>query len=58
MKRNKFSLSFNVNQTMNMGLINPIGLTEVLPGDTIQQATQALIRLAPLNSPVIVTGKH
>jgi len=53
MKRSKHNLSHNVNQTMNMGMLTPIGLTEVLPGDTWQHATQALIRLAPLNSPVM-----
>lgn len=31
----------------------PIGLTEVLPGDTVQQSTSALIRCAPLLAPVM-----
>lgn len=53
MKRNKFSLSHNVMQTMNMGLLNPIGVVEVNPGDTFQHAVQSLLRLAPLNTPVM-----
>lgn len=36
-----------------MGQIVPVGLTEVLPGDTIQQATSALIRVSPLVAPVM-----
>lgn len=36
-----------------MGELVPIGLTEVLPGDTIQQATNALIRCSPLLAPVM-----
>lgn len=36
-----------------MGELVPIGLTEVLPGDTVQQATTALIRCSPLLAPVM-----
>lgn len=36
-----------------MGALIPCGLTEVLPGDTFQQATSALIRTTPLASPVM-----
>lgn len=36
-----------------MGQLIPIGLTEVLPGDTIQQATSALVRMSPLLAPVM-----
>lgn len=53
MKRSLFSLSHDVYQTMNMGMLNPIGCVDVLPGDTVQHATQSLIRMAPLNSPVM-----
>lgn len=53
MKRNKFSLSNYKLATMSMGELVPIGLTEVLPGDTIQQATSALIRVSPLLAPVM-----
>lgn len=52
-KRSKFNLSYTVAQTMNMGALTPIGITEVLPGDTFQHATQAMIRVAPLNAPVM-----
>ena len=53
MKRNKFSLSNYKLLTCNQGELVPIGLTEVLPGDTLQQATTALIRLSPLLAPVM-----
>lgn len=36
-----------------MGEIVPIGLTEVLAGDSIQQSTNALVRAAPLLAPVM-----
>ena len=53
MKRSKFSLSNTKLLSCNMGSLVPIGLTEVLPGDTIQQNTTALIRLSPLLAPVM-----
>lgn len=52
-KRNKFSLSHYVLGTCKMGYMLPIGLTEVLPGDTIQQATSVFMRLAPMLAPVM-----
>lgn len=51
MKRNKFSLSHYRLLTCNMGQLVPCGLTEVLPGDSIQQATSILVRAAPLATP-------
>jgi len=53
MKRNKFSLSNYKLLSCDMGELVPIGLTEVLPGDTIQQATSALVRVSPLLAPVM-----
>lgn len=53
MKRNKFSLGYTKLFSCNMGELIPCGLTEVLPGDTIQQATSALVRASPLLSPVM-----
>lgn len=53
MKRNKHSLSHTRLLSLDMGLLVPIGLTEVLPGDTIQQATSALIRTQPLLAPIM-----
>jgi len=38
---------------MDLGELVPCGLTEVLPGDTIQQATSVLVRLSPLVAPVM-----
>lgn len=53
MKRSKFSLSNYKLFSCDMGELIPCGLTEVLPGDTIQQATSALVRCSPLLSPVM-----
>lgn len=53
MKRSKHSLSNYKLLTLDMGELVPIGLTEVLPGDSIQQATSALVRCSPLLSPVM-----
>lgn len=36
-----------------MGKLVPIGLTEVLPGDSIQHSTSCLIRMSPQLSPVM-----
>lgn len=52
-KRSKFSLSHYKLATLDMGKIVPVGLTEVLPGDTIQQATSAFIRVTPLAAPLM-----
>lgn len=53
MKRNKFSLSNYKLLTCNMGDLIPINWTEVIPGDVVQQKSQALIRCAPLLAPVM-----
>lgn len=62
MKRSKFSLSHYKLMSANMGPLMPIGLVEVLPGDTFQHATSALIRcsalLAPVMHPVEVRIHH
>lgn len=52
-KRSKFSLSHTKLLTMNMGKIVPLTWMEVLPGDTFQHATNALVRVSPLVSPVM-----
>lgn len=53
MKRGKFSLSYTKLLSCDMGELVPIGWHEALPGDTIQQSTAALVRCAPLLSPVM-----
>ncbi len=52
-KRAKHSLSHEHVTTFDPGELVPIGLTEILPGDTVQGATSALIRLGALNAPVM-----
>lgn len=53
MKRSKFSLSNVKLLSCDMGELVPIGLTEVLPGDSLQQSTACLVRMSPLLSPVM-----
>ena len=53
MKRSKHNLSNTKLLSLDAGELVPIGLTEVLPGDSIQQATSALVRASPLLAPVM-----
>lgn len=53
MRRNKFSLSHYKLTTFDMGNLIPIGWFEVLPGDTVQQTTAALLRCTPLVTPIM-----
>lgn len=53
MKRNKFNLSNTKLLSCDLGELVPIGLTEVLPGDSVQHSTHALLRCSPLLSPVM-----
>lgn len=53
MKRSKHSLSSYKLTTMDMGNLVPVGLFEVLPGDTFQHQASALIRVSPLVAPVM-----
>lgn len=53
MKRNKHSLSHYKLLSCTMGQLVPISCVPVLPGDTVQHATNMLVRLSPLVSPVM-----
>lgn len=53
MKRYKHSLSHYRLVTANMGQLFPVAKMEVLPGDSFQQRTSALIRVTPLVAPVM-----
>lgn len=53
MKRSKFSLSHYKLLTCDMGSLVPIGCIDILPGDTLQQASSLLVRVSPLLSPVM-----
>lgn len=53
MKRSKFNLSHTKIATLDLGRLVPIGLTEVLPGDTFQHNTSLLVRFSPLLAPVM-----
>ena len=53
MKRSKFNLSHYKLLTFDQGELVPCSLVEVLPGDTFQMASSALIRVTPLLAPVM-----
>lgn len=53
MKRGKFSLSNYKLLSCDLGELIPCGAYEVLPGDTIQHSTSALLRTQPLLAPVM-----
>lgn len=53
MKRSKHSLSHYNLLSADMGELVPVGLQEVLPGDTFQHAASVLTRVSPLLAPVM-----
>lgn len=53
MKRSKHGLSHYKLCTMDMGELIPVSCVDVLPGDTFQGHTSALIRVSPLVAPVM-----
>jgi len=53
MKRHKHGLSSTFLASMDLGEIIPLNVVEVLPGDTFQKATSALLRCSPLLAPVM-----
>lgn len=53
MKRSKHNLGYTRLTTFDGGEIVPIGLTEVLPGDSFRHDTSALVRVQPLVAPVM-----
>lgn len=52
-KRVKVNLSNYQLMTFDMGELVPCGIWEVLPGDTFQHSTTAVIRLSPMVAPVM-----
>lgn len=53
MQRSKHSLSRYHLTTINQGVLYPVFLEEVLPGDSFRHQTSALIRVSPLVNPVM-----
>jgi hypothetical protein len=53
MKRSKHTLSHYRMVTGNMGDLMPISCVPTLPGDTFEANTDVLIRVSPLNTPVM-----
>ena len=51
--KNLFNLSHYKNFTSDMGQLIPIMCHENLPGDIQQQTTEVLLRVSPLNTPVM-----
>lgn len=53
MRRSKHNLSSYHLTTFDMGQLTPVNCMELLPGDVVQNSTQALIRVSPLAAPVM-----
>lgn len=53
MKRSKHNLSHYKLLTSSMGDLTPVGCFPVLPGDTVQLHSSALIRVSPMVAPVM-----
>lgn len=53
MKRSLFNLSNEHKTTFDMGELIPINCVPVLPGDTFQASTAALIRMTPMLAPLM-----
>jgi len=53
MKRSKHNLGNYKLLSCDQGQLVPIGLQEILPGDSFQHSTSALIRVSPLVTPVM-----
>lgn len=51
MRRHKHSLSHTKLASCDMGELVPVSLLEALPGDTIQQSTTCLVRMAAMLAP-------
>ena len=52
-KKNVFDLSHDVKQSMKMGNLTPVLVTECVPGDSFQIGCDSLIRFAPMVAPVM-----
>lgn len=52
-KRSKFDLSYYKNFTCKQGELVPVGIQEVLPGDSFQMHTSLLVRTSPMVTPVM-----
>lgn len=50
---NRFDLSHDVKLTMQMGVLTPINLQEIIPGDSFEIRSESLIRFAPMIAPVM-----
>lgn len=52
-RRNAFDLSYRKNFTCDMGQLIPVLCEEVVPGDTFHIGNELLIRMQPMNAPVM-----
>lgn len=52
-RRNAFDLSYRKNFTCDMGQLIPVLCEEVVPGDTFHVGNELLIRMQPMNAPVM-----
>lgn len=52
-KRNKFDLSHDMKMSFNMGMLTPMLVEEVVPGDSFNVQSEVMLRLAPMVAPMM-----
>lgn len=52
-KRNKFNLTHDVKMSGKMGNLMPCALIEAVPGDTFNISSDAFVRFAPMQAPIM-----
>lgn len=52
-RHNKFDLSHERKMSMQMGVLTPIMLQEILPGDRFRVNTEVFMRMAPMLAPIM-----
>lgn len=53
LQKYKYNLSHEFKLSTNFGKLTPIGMKEVLPGDTFKMNTEVFLRMAPLVHPIL-----
>lgn len=53
LQKYKYNISHEFKLSTNFGYLTPIGLKEVLPGDTFKMNTELFLRMAPLVHPIL-----
>lgn len=58
MRRSKHNLSHLQVGTYDRGRLQPVGLIEVLPGDTFRHSVSIMLRALPMVNPAFAPHRH